>query len=101
MTSQTEIELKEFSSILLHGFRDGVPIFKIEYNGPGDFGQPVVNQGWNLFEARWHKTRFGQPVKNKYPRWARIGVHDTKGQAIIEAFKLYGGSHDRTGEGIT
>jgi len=71
------------------GYRGNEFLFRIEYHGPGQGGQPVVNQGWRLLEVRWHKTRFGRPVQNKNPRYALISVHDTLDDAKNAATERY------------
>ena len=70
--------------------------FRIEYHGPGEDGQPIKNQGWRIYEARWHKTRRGLPVKRsrsqQKPRWALIEVCETEAEAreLIAARKASG-----------
>ena len=72
------------------GYREGVPIFQIRYAGPSMDGQPIVNQGWRLYEMRWHKTRRGHgPVTNKYPREALIDVFETREIALDAAKEKY------------
>ena len=68
----------------LTGYRDGAPVFKMEYAGPGDDGQRIANQGWRVYEARWHATRQGRPVQNRRPRWAMVGVFDSQDGAMGE-----------------
>lgn len=71
------------------GYRGSEYLFRIEYHGPGDRGQPIVNQGWRLLEVRWHKTRSGRPVTNKNPRYALVGVYNTKDDAEDAAIECF------------
>ncbi len=66
---------------------DGVPSYKLWYNAP-DEKFPVKNEGWNLYEARWHKHRQGRKVRNRRPRWALVGVFDELYEAFIAALQL-------------
>ena len=68
----------------LSGFVDGEPVFKMEYYGPGEDGQQIANQGWRIYEARWHTMRQGRPVQNRRPRWALVGVFDSQSDAEAE-----------------
>lgn len=70
------------------GYRGGNPIFKVEYYGSPP-GIPIKDEGWRLYEMRWHKTRFGKPVKNKYAREALVGVFETQEQALDSARVRY------------
>ena len=63
------------------------PLYKVEYCGPAGNVQ-IVNQGWRVYEARWHQKRFGLPVKNRYPRWALMAVFETEDEAWAEVMKL-------------
>ena len=87
------MEIRRATGNRLTGFRDGRPIFFIEYHGSPP-GVPIKDEGWRLYEARWHKTRFGQPVINKYPRKKLIDVFESRSEATSEALKRYGGNHD-------
>ena len=73
------------------GYIDGKPVFRIVYAGPGMDGQPIVNQGWRLYEMRWHRKRRGvRKVKNRYPREALVDVFDTEEDALDAAEDRYG-----------
>ncbi len=74
----------------LTGRRDGIPVFTISYCSSPTPGIPIVNDGWRLYEIRWHKTRFGKPVKNKNPREALVGTFQSKARALEEARTRYG-----------
>ena len=90
-------ELKGWGAVILErrngriagGPVGGRPLFEILYYGPGEKGTTIVNQGWRLYEARWHKTRFGKPVVNKYARWALVGVFGSEADALDAARKRW------------
>jgi hypothetical protein len=89
MTEITIVPHKYYDNISL-GYRGNEFLFRIAYAGPAKGGQPIVDQGWRLYEVRWHKTRFGRPVRSKNPRYALISVHETRIEAEKAAMERYG-----------
>lgn len=93
------VHLREAGTTEFIGRTEERPIFRIWYNAPPPGGGQIPNMGWNLFEARWHRTRQGRPVKNRYPRWARLGVYDTRLEALNAAIEHFGISEITTTKG--
>lgn len=51
--------------------------YKIDYCPPGDGGQQIEDQGWRVYEARWHKA-----YRNaQQHRWTLVDVFATQEEA--------------------